>query len=66
MQKFYYLQINEILPGGSLLAYTKDIDFYPGLNLEGYPNRDSMMYADLYDIASAHTVERGTIRYKAR
>ncbi|RDD44671.1 Alpha-aminoadipic semialdehyde synthase, mitochondrial [Trichoplax sp. H2] len=48
-------EIKEIHPGGSLLAYTKDVDYYPGLNLEGYPNRDSMMYADLYDITSAHT-----------
>jgi saccharopine dehydrogenase (NADP+, L-glutamate forming)/spermidine synthase len=35
----------------------------PGLDeLEGYPNRDSLPYADLYGITSAHTVFRGTLR----
>lgn len=33
------------------------------LELEGYPNRDSLPYAELYGIASAETVLRGTLRY---
>jgi len=34
------------------------------LNLEGYPNRDSMPYAETYGIASAQTMFRGTLRYQ--
>jgi len=31
--------------------------------LEGYPNRDAVPYADIYGINSAETVFRGTLRY---
>lgn len=31
--------------------------------LEGYPNRNSLLYEEVYDIAGADTVIRGTIRY---
>jgi saccharopine dehydrogenase (NADP+, L-glutamate forming) len=35
----------------------------PGLDdMEGYPNRDSLPYADIYDITLARTVFRGTLR----
>jgi len=40
------------------------MDFYPGLNLEGFPNRDSSKYAEPYGIQTAHTLLRGTLRYK--
>jgi saccharopine dehydrogenase (NADP+, L-glutamate forming) len=30
---------------------------------EGYPNRDSLPYADTYGIQSTHTMFRGTLRY---
>lgn len=40
------------------------MDFFPGLNLEGFPNRDSTKYAEAYGIQSAHTLLRGTLRYK--
>ena len=30
----------------------------------GYPNRDSTIYSELYGINSAHTILRGTLRYK--
>lgn len=43
---------------------TKPMDFFPGLNLEGFPNRDSTTYAEEYGIQSAHTLMRGTLRYK--
>lgn len=42
----------------------QEIDFLPGFNLEGYPNRDSTVYSDLYNIQSAETVLRGSLRYK--
>ena len=40
------------------------MDYFPGLNLESYPNRDSTKYAEIYGIPSAHTLLRGTLRYK--
>eukprot|EP00750_Incisomonas_marina_P003937 INCI13427.10.p1 GENE.INCI13427.10~~INCI13427.10.p1 ORF type:complete len:1071 (+),score=195.88 INCI13427.10:193-3405(+) len=33
------------------------------LSLEQLPNRDSMIYRDIYGLEDAHTVYRGTIRY---
>lgn len=41
---------------------TIDINFLQGFNLEGYPNRDSLIYKSLYGIDSAHTCLRGTLR----
>jgi saccharopine dehydrogenase (NADP+, L-glutamate forming) len=38
---------------------------YPGLGLlEVYPNRDSLMYKEIYGIPEAQTMFRGTFRYK--
>ncbi|XP_037109733.1 alpha-aminoadipic semialdehyde synthase, mitochondrial [Syngnathus acus] len=50
--------------GGDLMDAVQPMDFFSGLNLEGYPNRDSTKYAELYDIPDVHTVIRGTLRYK--
>jgi len=49
---------------GEALAHTKPIDFFPGFNLEGYPNRDSLSYAAAYGIPNAKTFFRGTLRYQ--
>lgn len=57
-------QIVEISPGGELMNATKSLDFLPGFNLEGFPNRDSTLYASYYGIKDASTILRGTIRYK--
>ena len=35
-----------------------------GVEMEGYFNRDSTKYVDIYDIHDAKTVVRGTLRYK--
>lgn len=43
---------------------TMPMDFFPGFNLEGFPNRDSTKYAEPYGIESAHTLIRGTLRFK--
>ncbi|KAH9512582.1 hypothetical protein Btru_038850, partial [Bulinus truncatus] len=62
-----YLKNGKIveIPGqGGLLNATEDLTFMPGFNLEGFPNRDSTIYSSEYGIQSAHTVLRGTIRYK--
>ncbi|KAK9873152.1 hypothetical protein WA026_021385 [Henosepilachna vigintioctopunctata] len=56
-------QIVEIKEGGELMSSTKKLDFLPGFNLEGFPNRDSLIYGDLYGISKAGTVLRGTLRY---
>ncbi|XP_029471025.1 alpha-aminoadipic semialdehyde synthase, mitochondrial [Rhinatrema bivittatum] len=57
-------QIVTIPAGGSLLDSVTVMDCFPGLNLEGFPNRDSTKYAEPYGIKSAHTLIRGTLRYK--
>nr|XP_006821861.1 PREDICTED: alpha-aminoadipic semialdehyde synthase, mitochondrial-like [Saccoglossus kowalevskii] len=50
--------------GGALLDSAKDMEFLPGFNLEGFPNRDSTIYKEAYNIPSATTILRGTLRYK--
>ncbi|GIY30410.1 hypothetical protein CDAR_262411 [Caerostris darwini] len=57
-------KIVEIPSGGALMDHARDIDFLPGFNLEGFPNRDSTAYIDAYNIQTADTVLRGTLRYK--
>ncbi|KAI8782365.1 alpha-aminoadipic semialdehyde synthase mitochondrial [Biomphalaria glabrata] len=53
------------IPGqGGLLNATEELTFMPGFNLEGFPNRDSTIYASEYGIQTADTIIRGTIRYK--
>uniref|UniRef100_A0A8C4UJ94 Aminoadipate-semialdehyde synthase n=1 Tax=Falco tinnunculus TaxID=100819 RepID=A0A8C4UJ94_FALTI len=56
--------IINIPAGGALLDSVTPMDFFPGLNLEGFPNRDSTKYAEPYGIQTAHTLLRGTLRYK--
>ncbi|CAG9819108.1 unnamed protein product [Phaedon cochleariae] len=56
-------QIVEIKEGGELMRAVKPLDFLPGFNLEGFPNRDSTKYAKFYGIEDANTILRGTIRY---
>ncbi|XP_077600335.1 alpha-aminoadipic semialdehyde synthase, mitochondrial-like [Stigmatopora nigra] len=57
-------QIVSIPGGGGLMDAVKPMDFFPGFNFEGYPNRDSTKYAKLYNIEDTHTLLRGTLRYK--
>lgn len=55
----------EVVAGGGLLDSGCALDFLPGFALEGYPNRDSLRYAQLYGIAAeAHTMLRGSLRYR--
>ena len=51
-----------IKSGGGLLEAVESFDFVPGLNLEGFPNRDSTIYREVYGISDAHTILRGTLR----
>ena len=62
-----YLQNGDVIDieeNGGLMDAAQPMDFLPGFSLEGYPNRDSTIYTDLYGIREAHTVLRGTLRYK--
>ncbi|XP_070279903.1 alpha-aminoadipic semialdehyde synthase, mitochondrial isoform X2 [Myotis yumanensis] len=67
MQSATYLLNGKVVNaegGVAFLDAVTPMDYYPGLNLEGYPNRDSTKYAEIYGISSAHTLLRGTLRYK--
>ncbi|XP_078138997.1 alpha-aminoadipic semialdehyde synthase, mitochondrial [Centroberyx gerrardi] len=62
-----FLQDNQVVSvpaGGSLMDSTAAMDFLPGFSLEGFPNRDSTKYAEPYGIQGAHTLVRGTLRFK--
>ena len=55
-------QVN--IKGSQLWKNTQEIKLFPGLALEGVPNRDSIKYAEQYDIAdTVQTIFRGTLRY---
>ncbi|XP_027128611.1 alpha-aminoadipic semialdehyde synthase, mitochondrial isoform X2 [Larimichthys crocea] len=57
-------QLVSIPAGGALMESTMPMDFLPGFNLEGFPNRDSTKYSEPYGIQGAHTLVRGTLRFK--
>jgi len=62
-----YLERNEVFEipsGGELINAITDMDFLTDFELEGYPNRDSLIYKDLYGIQEATDIIRGTLRYK--
>ncbi|KAM9753870.1 alpha-aminoadipic semialdehyde synthase, mitochondrial isoform 2-T2 [Menidia menidia] len=62
-----FLQDNQVVSipaGGSLMDSASPMDFLPGFNLESFPNRDSTKYAEPYGIQTAHTLIRGTLRFK--
>ena len=70
MRDAKYLKHEEeiFIPPGMLMdsSNVQEIKFLPGFNLEGYFNRDSTQYIFAYGIPTAHTVQRGTLRYKVR
>merc|ERR1712037_48321 len=43
-------EVVDIEENGGLLDAATSMDFLPGFSLEGYPNRDSTIYTDLYGI----------------
>ncbi|XP_070827469.1 alpha-aminoadipic semialdehyde synthase, mitochondrial [Chaetodon trifascialis] len=57
-------QVVSIPAGGTLMDSFIPMDFLPGFNLEGFPNRDSTKYSEPYGIQTAHTLIRGTLRFK--
>jgi len=53
----------KLLPYHQLFRSAEAIDIPGlGLNLEGYPNRDSLMYDNVYGLENAKTIIRGTLR----
>ncbi|CAL8100324.1 unnamed protein product [Orchesella dallaii] len=62
-----YLERNkafEIPAGGELIDAITDMEFLTEFELEGYPNRDSLIYKDLYGMHEATDIIRGTLRYR--
>ncbi|XP_027057225.1 alpha-aminoadipic semialdehyde synthase, mitochondrial-like isoform X1 [Pocillopora damicornis] len=60
----WYGKCVEVQAGGALIEEIKPTDIFPGYRLECYPNRDSTKYGKLYDITTANTILRGTLRYE--
>ncbi|KAJ7377653.1 hypothetical protein OS493_027731 [Desmophyllum pertusum] len=60
----WYGKTVEVAAGGALLEEIKSTDMFPGYRLECYPNRDSTEYGKLYNITTANTLLRGTLRYE--
>jgi len=54
----------EVIPGADLLYRSVPKEVNMSLSLEGYPNRDSMSYIDLYGLKDVKSLMRGTLRYK--
>jgi saccharopine dehydrogenase (NADP+, L-glutamate forming) len=50
--------------GKDLMAQAKPYFIYPGFAFVCYPNRDSTIYKERYNIPEAQTVIRGTLRYQ--
>lgn len=46
------------------LTNTENKQFHPSITLEGYYNRDSFPYKEMYGLHHAHTIIRGTLRYR--
>nr|VZI34492.1 unnamed protein product [Spirometra erinaceieuropaei] len=57
-------EVKQIPAGGALMDHAHPMNDLVGFNLEGYPNRDSTSYKDIYKLKNCHTVIRGTLRYK--
>ena len=51
------------VPGEELFDHHWPVTIEGLGELEGYPNRDSLPYADIYSIPDAKTIFRGTLRY---
>lgn len=47
-----------------MLEEIKPTGIFPGYRLECYPNRDSVVYGGLYNISTASTILRGTLRFE--
>lgn len=58
-------KIVKVQAGGDVMLSPTKLDILPGVALEGFPNRNSVHYKDLYGLGSGlTTLLRGSIRYK--
>lgn len=57
-------EVVDIAAGGAVLDHARPMSFFPGFNLEGIPNRDSIKYGKPFGIESASTLLRGSLRYR--
>ncbi|MBL4854705.1 MAG: saccharopine dehydrogenase NADP-binding domain-containing protein [Robiginitomaculum sp.] len=53
---------NKIIASENLMNWAKPVRI-GGLDLECYPNRNSLLYKDIYNIPEVNTLIRGTLRY---
>jgi saccharopine dehydrogenase-like NADP-dependent oxidoreductase len=63
-----YLQNGKIIQvkGDDLLKAALPSNRFPTLRLEVLPNRDSLIYRDLYNVPDIHSICRGTLRYEGK
>lgn len=61
--QWYRENATATVDGKDLMAAASPQRIFPGFNLVGCPNRDSVGFRDFYNIPEAHTVFRGTLRY---
>jgi saccharopine dehydrogenase (NADP+, L-glutamate forming) len=62
--KFYQDGKVEEVSGDQLMGCAKPYFIYPGYAFVAYPNRDSSIYKERYNIPEADTIIRGTLRYQ--
>ena len=48
----------------NMVRFDGNMSPLPDVDFEGYYNRDSTKYSDLYNIPEARTIIRGTYRYR--
>ncbi|KDO18387.1 saccharopine dehydrogenase [Saprolegnia parasitica CBS 223.65] len=60
-----YLKNGQVvqIPGEALLTSAERVNFLPAFALEQIPNRNSLPYAQVYNIPDADSIFRGTLRY---
>lgn len=61
--RYYEGGVEKYIPSSNLLYSRQVIRLNPALAFEGYPNRDSTPYKDLYGLHHCTKVIRGTLRY---
>ncbi|WEW60764.1 saccharopine dehydrogenase (NADP+, L-glutamate-forming) [Emydomyces testavorans] len=62
--KYYKDGKIESISGPELMGTAKPYFIYPGFSFVAYPNRDSTMYKERYNIPEAQTIIRGTLRFQ--
>lgn len=60
-----FLRDGEVVetPADKLFATAAPMSIYPGFSFEGYPNRDSLAYKQVYNLPDVRNMIRGTLRF---